>query len=44
MPIDEKDMQQITRRLDERYVKREDCDNTQKETKKYPPLSTGIFL
>ena len=31
MPIDEKDMQQITRRLDERYVKRDDCDNTQKD-------------
>ncbi len=31
MPIDEKDMQTITRRLDERYVKREDCDTTQKD-------------
>ena len=31
MPIDEKDMQQITRRLDERYVKRDDCDNKQKD-------------
>ena len=31
MPIDEKDMQTITRRLDERYVKRDDCDNMQKD-------------
>ena len=31
MPIDEKDMQTITDRLDGRYVKISDCNETQKD-------------